>query len=143
MRKTYLFLLALLFTASFAQGQSKNSIALVQAVQQLNQLMINPQASKLKDITHKKLSYGHSSGRIENQTEFIAALVDGQSDFVSIDLQNQTYEVDGEIGIARHILSASTNDGGQPGTVRIGIMMIWQDTGTAWKLLARQAYKLP
>lgn len=124
-------------------AQTKTSVDLVKAVQELSNLLINPDEAKLKKLTDKRLTYGHSSGREEDQQTFIASLMSGKSDFVSIDLQNQSYKVVDDIGIARHILDAETNDGGNPGHVRIGVMLVWRDTGDAWKLVARQAYKLP
>ncbi|GAB3660490.1 nuclear transport factor 2 family protein [Echinicola sediminis] len=142
--KKFLFLFLLIIgtrTVSFAQ--SENSIALVKAVQELTEAMISPDKASLKALTDKKLSYGHSSGKIEDQETFIATLLSGQSDFVSIDLQNQSYEVVDDIGIVRHILQATTNDNNVPGKVRIGIMMVWRQKEESWKLLVRQAYKLP
>ncbi|RYF14680.1 MAG: nuclear transport factor 2 family protein, partial [Flavobacteriales bacterium] len=60
-----------------------------------------------------------------------------------IDLKNQTIKITGKTAIVRHELHAKTNDGGKPGDVHIGIMLVWQQQGNDWKLLARQAYKLP
>lgn len=127
----------------FSQAQSENSIDLVNAVQKLTEAMIHSDKTALKKLTDKKLSYGHSSGKIENQDKFIESLLSGASDFVSIDLQNQNYEVVDNIGVARHILVAETNDGGVPGKVKIGVMMVWRYDNDQWKLLVRQAYKLP
>ncbi|WP_186756248.1 nuclear transport factor 2 family protein [Echinicola salinicaeni] len=140
--------LALIFSflwasCHFSQAQSETSIELVNAVQKLTETMISPDKAKLKILTDKKLSYGHSNGKIENQEKFIESLLSGASDFISMDLQNQNYEVVDNIGIARHTLLAETNDGGVPGKVKIGIMMVWRYDNDQWKLLVRQAYKLP
>ncbi|WP_200976113.1 nuclear transport factor 2 family protein [Echinicola sp. 20G] len=142
--KKLLIILSFCIASVFSvQAQSENSIELVKAVQELSSVMINPDKAKLKKLTDKKLSYGHSSGKNEDQETFINTLISGKSDFVSIDLENQSYEVVDDIGIARHILVAETNDSGVPGNVRIGILMIWRKNDNSWKLLARQAYKLP
>jgi len=143
MKKLAFLLLFLWGANTTCNAQSENSIALVNAVQKLTEVMISPDKNALKKLTDKKLSYGHSSGKIEDQETFIASLVSGKSDFVSIDLQNQSYEVIDNIGLVRHILVASTNDNGVPGNVRIGVMMIWRYNDDSWKLLVRQAYKLP
>ncbi|GGF17537.1 nuclear transport factor 2 family protein [Echinicola rosea] len=137
----FTFFLCGITLGSFAQSQ--NSIKLVNAVQDLTRLMIHPDEAQLKTMTHKKLSYGHSSGRQEDQSTFISSLMTGTSDFVTINLNEQSYDVVDDIGIARHILVAETNDNGIPGHVRIGVLMIWRNNGESWKLLARQAYKIP
>jgi hypothetical protein len=47
----------------------------------------------LEKYTSDKLSYGHSSGKVEGQGLFIQTLTGGASDFVSIDLAEQTISV--------------------------------------------------
>jgi len=110
-------------------------------VEQLRIAMINADAKKLKELTASELNYGHSGGHVENQAEFIEKIVSGKSDFVTIELQNQTIQIVKDIAIVRHTLVATTNDSGKPGEVNIGIMLIWQKQHGVWKLLARQAFK--
>ena len=94
-------------------------------------------------IADDNLSYGHSSGKIQNKKEFVQALVTNQSDFVTIDITKQSIQIDGNTAIVRHNLYAKTNDNGNPGEVYLGIMLVFtkQKSGE-WKLLARQAYKV-
>jgi len=89
-----------------------------------------------------QLSYGHSSGVVQNQPEFIEALTSGKSDFVTIDLTEQSINVVDRTAIVRHILSATTNDGGKPGQAKISILLVWQKDKGEWRLLARQAVKV-
>ncbi|RYZ98048.1 MAG: DUF4961 domain-containing protein [Sphingobacteriaceae bacterium] len=63
-------------------------------------------------------------------------------DFVTINLTDQTISVKDQTAIVRHKLSAEINDGGKPGNVNIGIMLVWVKEKGVWKLLGRQAYKL-
>jgi Domain of unknown function (DUF4440) len=69
-------------------------------------------------------------------------LVSGASDFVTIDLSEQTIKVTGSTAIVRHVLSATTNDGGKAGTVKIAVLLVWIKEKKEWKLLARQAVKI-
>jgi len=126
-----------------AQAQSKDSTAIAAAVESLRKLMVDPNKAALEKITMDVLSYGHSSGKVQTKAEFIDALTSGASDFVSIDLTEQSIKLSGNTAIVRHVLSANTNDGGKPGTVKLGILTIWQKLQGQWKLLARQAVKLP
>ncbi len=120
-----------------------DATSVAQAVQALTQAMVSADEPSLSRLTAANLSYGHSSGNIEDKAAFIQALVSGTSDFVSIDLLDQTIQVTGETAIVRHILSAKTNDRGTPGEVRIGVLLVWQWQEGSWKLLARQAFRLP
>jgi len=137
------FTLLITLCATNAQAQSKDSTAVASAVESLRKLMVDPNKAALEKITSDVLSYGHSSGKVQTKAEFIEALTSGASDFVSIDLTEQTIKLSGNTAIVRHNLSASTNDGGKPGTVKLHILTIWQKGNGQWKLLARQAVKLP
>lgn len=123
-------------------SQSKNEKAVADAVKGLTKAMIDADKSMLEKYTSDKLSYGHSSGVVQNQNEFIDAITSGRSDFVTIDLTDQTISVTDKTAIVRHKLSAITNDGGKPGTVKLSILLVWQKLHGNWKLIARQAVKI-
>ena len=113
------------------------------AVEKLRLAMISGEKVALEDIAATNLSYGHSSGKIEDKTAFVESIASGKSDFVTIDFKSQTIKVTGKTALVRHQLDAKTNDGGKPGEVHLGILLVWQKQGKDWKLLGRQAYKLP
>jgi ketosteroid isomerase-like protein len=69
--------------------------------------------------------------------------VNGESDFVTIEFQNQTIEIVGDNAVVRHNLVAHTKDGGIDKDIKIGIMLVWQKQKSKWLLIARQAFKLP
>lgn len=125
-------------------AQSAETKAVTDAVESMRQAMVSAKKAELEKVGSPALSYGHSSGRIENNAEFVDAIVTGKSTFVTLDLKDQTVQVNGDVAIIRHIMEAKTNDSGKPGEVRIGVMLVMKkDKAGEWKLLARQAYKLP
>jgi len=126
-----------------ALSQSKKEKQVTAAIEQLRIAMIDGDRSKLEHIVNDQLSYGHSSGLVENKQEFIEKIVSGKSDFVTIDLAEQSVAVSGKTAIVRHILNAKTNDSGKPGEVHLKIMLVFQKMNGGWKLLARQAVKMP
>ena len=137
-----LSLLAILF-GNKIQAQSKDEAAVATAVEALRTAMVDPTKEALGKLTAEELSYGHSSGKIQDKAQFIESLTTAASDFVSIELTEQTIKISGNTAIVRHILSGNTNDGGKPGTVKLGVLTIWQKQKGQWRLLARQAFKLP
>ncbi|MES2277421.1 MAG: nuclear transport factor 2 family protein [Bacteroidota bacterium] len=143
MKKLPVLLFAcLLFTVSaFAQTKDEKDVSA--AVEFMRKAMVDGDRANLTKLAAEDLSYGHSSGKIQNKAEFVEAIASGASDFVTIDLTEQTIKVVGTTAIVRHKLAAQTNDGGKPGTTALGIMLIFQKQKGAWLLLARQAYKLP
>jgi hypothetical protein len=123
-------------------SQNKPMQKLTAAIEQLRLAMIHADKSMLEKLTSDQLSYGHSSGAVDNKTDFIDKIVSGRSDFVTIDLLEQTIAISAQTAIVRHILKASTNDNGQPGTVHLRVLQVWQKKGKNWKILARQAVKI-
>ena len=139
----------LIFIVSTIAAQTKPAYpagrqekAVMDAVEQLRKGMIDADKAILEKLVTDKLSYGHSGGHIDDKKEFVEKIVSGKSDFVSIDLSEQTIIVSGKTAIVRHILKAKTNDGGKPADVHLRVLLIWQKQAGKWKLLARQAVKM-
>lgn len=138
-----LLLIIAVISSVYAHAQNKGEDALLVAVDKMKNAMISGERKALEDIASEDLSYGHSGGKIEDKATFVETIASGKSDFVDIDLKNQTVKITGNTAVVRHELHAKTNDGGKPGEVHLGIMLVWIKQGKDWKLLARQAYKLP
>jgi len=142
MKKTLMIAL-LLSSVLFIQAQSKSEKQVAEAVQELKKAMVDGDSLKLISLTSRDLSYGHSGGLVENQEQFASKIASGASDFVTIDLSEQTIKITGKTAVVRHTFIAATNDKGRPGTVKIHVLTVWQKDGSKWKLLARQAVKIP
>ncbi len=141
--KKGIYLIIAVLVLNTAQAQSKDSLQVTKAVNKLVELMVNPDKAALEALVSDQVSYGHSSGKLEGKTSFIESLVSGSSDFVKINLTDQSIQLFGKTAIVRNKLFASTNDGGKPGEVKLALILVWQKQQKAWKLIARQAVKLP
>ena len=138
------FVLAVVFACMSiaAMAQTKSELAVAASVETLKNAMISGDSVALKNIASEKLSYGHSGGHVEGRDEFVRKIASGKSDFVTIDLKEQTISVSGNVAIVRHILNATTNDSGKPGEVHLRVMYVFQKEGKQWKMLGRQAVKM-
>lgn len=125
------------------KAQTKAEKEVIKAVENMRLALISGERSALENLAAADLSYGHSGGKIQDKTAFVEAFVNGSSDFVSIEYKNQTIKVTDKTAIVRHQLHAVTNDSGKPGEAHIGVMLVFQKQGKSWKLLGRQAFKLP
>jgi hypothetical protein len=137
-----IFLLAQIFSNAII-AQPKKEMDVLRAVESLRKAMIDADSNALNKLISNSLSYGHSSGKVQTKAEFMHSLTSGESDFVAIDLTNQTIQVFGKTAIVRHTLDAKTNDSNKPGTVKLMILTVWMKEHGKWKLLARQAVKPP
>ena len=143
MKKILFVFIIIISVATIVHAQSNDEKKVATAVETLRKAMIDANKQQLESIVSDELSYGHSSGKIEDKAAFIDALVSGRSDFLTMELAAQTIKITGKTAIVRHNVSGNINDNGIPGTVKIGVMLVWQLDHGKWKLLARQAYKLP
>lgn len=142
-KKIFIAFVLLIATGLQSFSQSKEEKAVTAAVESLRNAMINADKPALEKLTAEDLSYGHSSGKVETKKDFIENIVSGKSDFVTIELTNQTVQITGNTAVVRHAFSATSNDSGKPGSVKLLILLVWQKQKGNWKLLARQAVKTP
>jgi hypothetical protein len=112
------------------------------AVETLRQALLDGKKEALEKITHDNLTYGHSSGLIEDKKAFVEALASGKSDFISITLTDQVIKVTGNTATVRHKLSGETMNNGTPGPINLSVLLVWVKEKGDWKLLARQAVKI-
>jgi len=139
-KKIFVLSALLLGTVHFSFAQETEVEA---AVTKLTKLMVTPDSSALDKLILTNLSYGHSSGKIQTKQEFLHSLLSGESDFVDINLTDQTVILQNKTALVRHTLSAKTNDKNVPGNVKLYILLIWSKEKAGWKLLGRQAVKVP
>ena len=138
-----IILLLVLSASIIVKAQSKDEKEVLAAVENMRLALISGEKNALENVAAADLSYGHSSGKIQDKAAFVEAIANGSSDFVSVEFKNQMVKISGKTAIVRHELHAITNDGGKPGEAHIGVMLVWQKQGKTWKLLGRQAFKLP
>lgn len=135
-----LILITIVSVGGFAQSKSEKQVAA--ATEQLRKAMVDGDRTALENIAAEKLSYGHSGGHIDDKKEFVEKIASGNSDFLSIDISDQTISISGKTAIVRHILTAKTHDKGKDiADVHLRIILVWQKQAGKWRLLARQAVK--
>lgn len=123
--------------------QTPSSLSPVEKqVENLRNLMLKPNEQALYSISSSKLSYGHSSGKVESQKDFVETLVSGKSVFKKIEFKDQTIDIEGNTAVVRHTLLADTFDGGVANSIKIHVVLVWAKEKGTWKLLARQAVKM-
>lgn len=136
-----LSLILLIFTSGLvANAQSKDETLVAAAVEKLRAAMISGNKADLESVLSDDLTYGHSSGKVQSKAVFVEEISTKKSDFLKIELSEQTISIAGDVAIVRHILVADTNDGGKPANPHLGIVLVWKKTKGEWKLIARRAF---
>ncbi len=142
MIKKLIFTISFLMVFAVSAQKMNDNEAVAATVEKLRLAMISGEKTELESLILPQLTYGHSGGHIDDAKEFVEKLVSKKSDFVTIDITNQTVNIVGNTAIVRHHFYATTADFGKaPGDVTLDIVLVWVKTGKNWKLLARQAVK--
>ena len=139
--KPILIALFLVYSFSaFAQTESE----VEEAVMQLGEAMLEENVDKLRNLTSVHLNYGHSSGAIENQEQFLAVFASQKSDYQKWDIYYlEISQPQKNLAIVRHNVKASILSNGNMNNLELGLLMVWTNEKGDWKLLARQAFRLP
>ena len=137
------FLLCCLLGSTHLFAQSTDEKVVADRVEMLRKTLITPDKKVLEELTADELTYGHSIGLIEDKAAFIDAMVKGRVVFTSITVSDQTIKIVGDVAIVRQHFIADLNNNNMPSKVDIIVLLIWQNQKGQWKLLARQAAKIP
>ncbi|RYZ51856.1 MAG: nuclear transport factor 2 family protein [Chitinophagaceae bacterium] len=142
----YTFFILAFFVATL-QGWSQTAVekAVVERTYRLSQTVFGTKDSLVvEDLFAKKLTYGHSSGKMETREEAIKAITKNPSRYTDTAISNISVITDGDdVAIVRHHFKAAEQKAdGTVGSLNLGIMLVWVKEGGKWRLMGRQAYKL-
>ncbi|KTC60097.1 hypothetical protein AO262_19855 [Pseudomonas fluorescens ABAC62] len=128
-----------LFSGYVAATPADTDVA--KAVDQLTQAMLHKDIKQLQALTAEQLTYGHSSGKIQNKQEFIADIETGRSGFKTLEMQKQTITLQGDTALVRNHFHAQAVNSGVEVPTDIENFQVWQKQKGHWLLIGRQAFK--
>jgi ketosteroid isomerase-like protein len=123
-------------------AEAGDEAAVKGAVEALRLAILKADKAKLEALAADGISYGHSDGRVQNKAEFVAGVMTRKATVKSIDFPELKVSVTGNAAVARHLYVSESELDGKPNNVKIGALQVWHKQDGAWKLLARQGYKL-
>src|SRR3989337_1316957 len=104
-------LVGCLVSTTLLLAQSADEKAVAAAVEKLRKAMIAANKPTLESLVVDELSYGHSSGLVENKAEFVDEFVTGKTVFLdNLTFSDQTIKMAGDAAIVRHRLTGDTNN---------------------------------
>lgn len=142
--KTVFYLLLVLVGSDhsgFAQSRYEEQITRI--IEQLRIVMMQPDSAVLASLVSDDLEYVHSSGTVRDKQGFINEFMKRQTNVTNVVFSNQTIKLSGDMAIVRHRMRADAHNPGYPPLIDIIVMMVWKKEHGSWKLLARQAAKIP
>lgn len=127
------------------QGQNTEEKMVSQAFDKLIVGMIKADAMDLSSVVSEDLSYGHSSGVIQDKAAFLQEVVSKNPiSYQTIERESETVQVSGNTAIMRNLLIIrGLSPTGDPINLRLATLMVWKKEKKQWKLYARQGFRLP
>ena len=132
-----------LLLSGFAGAEPADEAAVKEGVEILRKALLEADKTRLEQVASAQISYGHSDGRVETKERFINGVMTRKQTVKSLAFPELKVAVVGNAAIARHIYLAESELEGKQTTTKIGALQVWQKQDGAWKLLARQGFRLP
>lgn len=140
MRST-LLILALSGLVWSADKSPSDEQAVRAAVQQFNDAARKGDEATLNKLLSSDLIYTHSSAKLENKAECIAAIVKSKPDFqlapgYHVNLYGNTAVVHGS-------MTANVVQNGAPTKIQLDLLQVWVKSGKNWQMVARHTTRMP
>lgn len=114
--------------------------ALEITVEQLHKAMVAPDSLQLSNLTAEELTYGHSSGVVEDRATFIDQVLNGD-DYLSVNFSNPDITLKGEAAWARGNIDIVLMTDGKENPINLKVLYVFTKEDGYWKLLSRQAVR--
>ena len=98
----------------------------------------------LDALLSDRVQYVHSNGVAEGKTEYLAGLRRGLYEYGDITRLSGATRLFEDVAITTGVIDMLVGaEGSAKGTVRLRHVLVWANEGAAWRLLLRQATRIP
>ena len=125
-----------------ALAEAGDEGAVKDATESLRKALFAQDKAKLEALIAEQVSYGHSSGQVQNKAEFVDGTMTRKATLKSLDFPELKVAIVGNAAIARHLWLSESELDGKPTSTKIGVLAVWQKQDGSWRVVARQGYKL-
>ena len=137
MRVTCLFILFFLTGAVYAQ----DTTAVKQALDRLEQALVEKDSGVIKKLMHPKVVFGHSNGWVQNKTNVLSDMGSGYLVYKQFNRQSLSIQVDGKYAVVKEWLEVKGTNGGKEFNIKLFVLQQWVKTKKGWQLWIRQSAK--
>lgn len=108
-----------------------------------NAVFGNKDSIAIERLVSNIVEYGHSTGLLEDKPAMVKNAVNSTTRYEQVSNQLLSIKTMGKIGILRMIIKGNSTDKGVTAPLHLGVLQVWQKEGKDWKIIERQAVKLP
>lgn len=97
----------------------------------------------LMDLVSKDVTYGHSSGVIEDKATMVHRAVINKASYKNRVFEKVSIDVKDNTAIVRHNFRATqVDEAGKESPLDLGILQVWKKENGKWRIWARQAVRI-
>ena len=134
----YLFWLVSGFSSSQLHAQKGLADEVKQAEQKWIAAVKSQDAAAMEAILAKELVYTHSTGLVEDKSQYIAAVTSGNQKYDSIDYEAPAIQTYGSTAVLATKVVTAGSTKGQPSNNRLRLLHVWVEQGGKWRRVAPQ-----
>ena len=132
-----LFLFSFVAVASAQTAEQK----VTTAMKEFHQALVSKDFDAINKATDKNLSYGHSTGWIQNQADVVNDFKSGRINYQSYKEDSVSVAVSGDAANVRFIADINATNNGVNSNNHIKVLEVYIKKGSNWVLFSRQAVK--
>ena len=138
-----IFVCCCLLCCLFLSAQENRSAVMAQARLLNEAVFVKKDSSFLSGIFLEQLTYGHSSGKVENRKDALHNIIHNTSVYENVQLAGEEAWVKNTTAVTRYLLTATEKKAdGSSSALRLHIVLVWAKEKKNWKLLSRQAVRV-
>jgi ketosteroid isomerase-like protein len=96
-------------------------------------------SAALARLYHEDLSYGHSSGIVENKAEAVNHMATTKVDYAAVDLVDTKIKVQGNLALVNGRVNYKQVTDGKATDVKLHVLHVWMRTPQGWQMIGRQS----
>ena len=135
-------LILFLVASAFSFAQTKEETVWAKAEALTKAIFETKDSITLKSLVSDKVTYGHSSGAMEDKATMITKASTNKTEYKNRQFEKISIDVNDNTAVVRHNFRAISIADGKESPLDLGILQVWKKEGGRWKLWARQAVKI-
>jgi hypothetical protein len=135
--------LVLVLVLTIANGLlGQDTATLVQALDRLEQALVNRDEAGTAQLMHENMRFGHSNGWVQSRADALADMRSGTLVYGGFRREAVRVAVEGKRGFIQEWVAVKGVRNGTAFDIRIFVLQHWIRTRKGWQLLIRQSAKL-
>jgi len=139
--RRFTLLLFVICCALGVQSQSRDTAAVVNALDKLEKALVAKDTNTVKSLLTEEVAYGHSNGWVQDKAEVVRDMASGYLAYLRIDRNSVSVDLHGDRAIVKERASVAGRRDGKDFAMEIFVLQLWSREKGGWRMMMRQSAK--